>query len=335
MSPQPTLSICIATRNRAEYLAETLDSVLPQLGPQIELLVVDGASSDATPELMAAILARTSGVRYERLAKNGGFDRDYDRAVRAARGAYCWLMTDDDLVRPGAIGRILAALEDRPSLLVLNAEDRTVDMREVLTPQRVPGSDRDYAPEDEALLAELGHLLSFIGVTVIERAVWLARNPNPYLGCDFIHVGQIFQRQLPRFTRFLAEPAVSGRIGNVSYTARKFEIWMIKWPKLIWSFERYSRAARARVVLEAPWADPRALFVARGEGHYTLDAFKRWVAPRSAPAWRKLLAMLIMAVPARLAWLVMGWYWRITGNKSATTLYDWRFAPPAGGHPQA
>jgi abequosyltransferase len=323
---RPRLSICVATRNRADYLAAMLDSLIPQLGPDTELVILDGASTDATGDV---VTARASALRYIRLDKNGGVDRDYDRAVIEARGEYCWLMTDDDLVIPGAVAAVHKALESKPSLLVVNAEDWTVEFRQRLKARRVPGDhDRAYAPgEDERLFKELGYHLSFIGAVVVDRELWLERERSAYFGSAFIHVGVLFQVALPRGAVFLAEPAIRGRIGNISYGARRFDIWMLRWPKLIWSFTRFSAGARRAVALERPWSSPKALFVARGNGVYTLDQFRRVIAPRPLAATRKLVALAIACMPEALAWLSMYAYWTLAGGQDVTTRYDWLFAP--------
>lgn len=56
----PFISVAICTRNRAKLLARAVESVLPQLGPDAELLIVDNASTDETPQIAAALTARTS-----------------------------------------------------------------------------------------------------------------------------------------------------------------------------------------------------------------------------------------------------------------------------------
>ena len=116
------LSICIATYNRADVIGETLAGIIPQLQGGVELVVVDGASPDTTPDVVRSALQGRSDCRYVRLEKKGGVDQDYCRAVAEARGEYCWLMTDDDLLKPGAVERVLRALQSNPDLLVVNAE---------------------------------------------------------------------------------------------------------------------------------------------------------------------------------------------------------------------
>ena len=51
----PLLSICIATYNRADFIGETLDSIIRQLTDEVEIVVVDGASTDATRTEMSAM----------------------------------------------------------------------------------------------------------------------------------------------------------------------------------------------------------------------------------------------------------------------------------------
>jgi len=118
----PILSICIATYNRAGFIGETLDSILHQLTDEVEIVVVDGASTDATPTVMERYAADCPGLRYVRLPAKGGVDQDYCKAVECARGEYCWLFPDDDLFKPGAVKRVLDELRNGPCLVIVNAE---------------------------------------------------------------------------------------------------------------------------------------------------------------------------------------------------------------------
>ena len=77
----PLLSICIATYNRAGYIGETLDSSIPQLDDDVELLVVDGASTDNTEDVVRQFAQRETRIRYVRLSTKGGVDEDYDKSI--------------------------------------------------------------------------------------------------------------------------------------------------------------------------------------------------------------------------------------------------------------
>ncbi|MBX3525000.1 MAG: glycosyltransferase family 2 protein [Rhodoblastus sp.] len=102
------LSIAIPIYNFADFIVETLDSIVAQDGAdEVEVVVVDGASTDATPQIMAEYQARHPAVRYERLPAKGGIDRDMATAFSLTTGDYCWLFSGDDIMRPGALRRAL------------------------------------------------------------------------------------------------------------------------------------------------------------------------------------------------------------------------------------
>jgi glycosyltransferase involved in cell wall biosynthesis len=163
----PRLSICIATRNRAQFLGATLENLTASSEPGVEIVILDGASTDETAE----VVKRFPSVRYQRQEVNGGVDRDYAAAVALASGEYCWLMSDDDFVKPHAMKRVLDELATNPGLVVVNAELRTPDMSEVLDPSRLPFTDdRTYTPADhERLFVDTCGFLTFIGGVVIRR----------------------------------------------------------------------------------------------------------------------------------------------------------------------
>ena len=80
------LSICIATRNRGEFIGETLESIAAQCTSSVEIVVLDGASSDNTEQVVRALQNAMPALRYFRQEKNGGVDRDDDAVVGLALG---------------------------------------------------------------------------------------------------------------------------------------------------------------------------------------------------------------------------------------------------------
>lgn len=296
----PALSICIATYNRGRYIGATIESILPQLDEQTELVIVDGNSSDDTPEIVAGYQRRSDRIRYQRQSTNGGVDRDFAAAVELARGRYCWLFADDDLFRPGAVARVGAHLDEGHSLLIVNTAVRNADMSEVLVPNRI-GFERDrvYAPgEDARLFAETSFYLTFIGAVVIDRALWQERAKEPYFGTEFIHFAVIFQAPLPRSTRVIAEPLTDIRYGNALWSARAFEIWMFRWPALVWSMPLPDDAKR-RVVPRERWRRPLMLLGHRAIGAYSMAEYERLIAPRRPPLLPRIVAQAIARIPGR------------------------------------
>lgn len=92
----PLVSVVIATWNTGEHLGETLDSVLAQSWPHLEVIVVDDGSTDLTPSVVQRFLPR---IRYEP-RPHGGLAAARNEGIRLARGEYIALLDADDLWHP-------------------------------------------------------------------------------------------------------------------------------------------------------------------------------------------------------------------------------------------
>lgn len=297
-----TLSFCITTRNRADFIGITLESLISQATDEVEIVVLDASSTDRTPETVEEFTRRFPRLRYVRQDTNQGVDRDYDRTVELARGKYCWMMSDDDILTPGAVAEVLGRCRGNYDLIVVNAEDRDEELREVIGARRLPFlEDKVYKPSEAIrLFADVTNHLSFIPSVIIRRDLWLSRDRKPYFGSLFAHVGVIFQDPLPGDALVIARPLIAVRNANVSWASRSFEIWMFKWPGLIWSFPGFTDEVKANVCPREPWRGWKALLTHRAMGSYSLEEYRRWIAPQAAPVSRKAMAWVAAAVPGHL-----------------------------------
>lgn len=148
--PSEFLSICIPTRNRSYYLREMLTSFAGQIAElqlpltTLKLYVSDNASTDDTPEVVKSFAARLPHLVYSRNAENIGADRNVIQCTRLARGEFVWVAGDDDIIEPGALGKILEALKE-PGLALMVNLDTGYNAR-LKRPARFE-SFRDYAAE--------------------------------------------------------------------------------------------------------------------------------------------------------------------------------------------
>src|SRR5512140_2406860 len=118
----PRLSIAIPTRQRRPLLEETLHSILGEAEAHgCEIVVSDNASEDGTRAFLEAFAARHPVVRPHFQPRNVGLDRNMRDVAGHCGGDHVWLLGDDDVAAPGAIGRILARIARDPDLLVLQA----------------------------------------------------------------------------------------------------------------------------------------------------------------------------------------------------------------------
>ena len=290
--------------------------------PGVELIVVDGASPDNTPEVMAQYLSRYPEIRYYREQENSGVDRDYDKAVGYARGEYCWLMTDDDLLRPGAIKTVLSELNGMNELVIVNAEFRNVDFSKVLDERLLKlKSDKKYHIGDkESIFSETAQGLSFIGCVVIKRDIWSARNRSLYFGSLFIHVGVIFQQPPIEKVMVIAQPQITIRYGNSMWTPRGFEVWMIKWPELIWSFSGLSDSAKSTACPRGVWKNLRKLFFYRAVGGYSVNEYRTFLVSRYSGLERKLY-MAITIIPPVAANIIGSLYCALAATNARMIMH--------------
>lgn len=318
------LSICIATYKRATYIGDTLASFLPTLPAGVEVLIVDGASPDNTRDVVEAYQANYPRLAYFREDENSGVDGDYDKAVSYAQGEFCWLLTDDDVLVPGAVERVLDALDGDVDLVVVNAEVRTADLsRQILTRIMHRDGETEYgSSQADTFFAEAGQHLSFIGAVVIRRTVWLSRERRRFYGTLFVHFGVIFQNPPITAVRVIREPLIVIRYGNAMWTARGFEIWAFKWPGLVWSFNQYSEVARRVVTHPAPYRSVSRLMWFRAIGAYSPAEYAAFIQTRST--WCARLASFLVAVmPGQLANGIFSAYlWLGLGRSSPMQAYD-------------
>lgn len=120
------VSVFVPTRNRVVLLERALASIERQGRNDIEVIVVDDASTDHTPRLLAQWAAQQR-LRWFRNETQMGACAARNIAINAARGRYVTGLDDDDEMLPGRISRLLDAL--RPSDAFVCASDLIVSPR--------------------------------------------------------------------------------------------------------------------------------------------------------------------------------------------------------------
>lgn len=110
-----TISVVLPAWNAEATLGEAIASILAQSEPDLELIVVDDGSSDATAAIMADAAARDPRVRPVHLP-HGGIVAALNEGLARARGAYVARMDADDVSAPGRLAAQRAALDADPAL---------------------------------------------------------------------------------------------------------------------------------------------------------------------------------------------------------------------------
>ena len=291
---KPLLSVCIATYNRADYIGQTLESIIPQLTDEVEIVVVDGASTDNTSSVVKHYIEICKQINYIRLPSKGGVDQDFCKAVELAKGEYCWLFPDDDLLKPDAISTVLKEIVKGYSLIVVNAEVMNKDFSKVLENKRlqIDANEIYLESEIELLFNRAIFYMSFIGCVVINRDLWMRQRRNAISAPSLFMWALFFRRLCPPRYLVVAEPYITIRLGNAQWTPRAFEIWLYKWPNLLCSFTHLSEQARQKYRKTQSWLILRNIITFRAMGGYSLKEYHKLPASKDSSLWWRLLCCL-------------------------------------------
>ncbi|WP_148713954.1 glycosyltransferase family 2 protein [Chitinolyticbacter meiyuanensis] len=166
------LSIGIPTYNRSCCLDVMLQALTASVSPfadQIEVILSDNCSGDATPDIIANWLMRQPAAlaaRHVRHPENIGVSRNLVSLLYAACGDYFMFLGDDDQLNPDTFGRLLHLL----------AEKRPVAVIQALWAGRIRGAGTGELRFDEALSLFYEYGNAWAGVVDREAAVRAVNN---------------------------------------------------------------------------------------------------------------------------------------------------------------
>jgi|GEM_PF-506272 len=176
------LSICMPTRNRASFIGDALESIVLQADDAVEIVIVDGASTDNTEEVVGIYKKKFKNIVYYKAKENGGVNRDMAKSIELASGEYCWMLSDDDALKPGSINRILREIESGYEIYLCNVTACDLNLRPIRDRFWLSMFVRDtvFNLHEEAGLESyckkansIGALFSYMSSIILCRKEWL------------------------------------------------------------------------------------------------------------------------------------------------------------------
>jgi glycosyltransferase involved in cell wall biosynthesis len=122
---RPTVSICIPAYQAAAHLRTTLDSVLAQDYPDMEVVVIDNNSTDETAAILESI--GDERVRVFRNPVTVSAADNHNLAVRRSRGRFVKVLSADDIIDPDCIATQVEVFARRPDVAVVAARTDFID----------------------------------------------------------------------------------------------------------------------------------------------------------------------------------------------------------------
>jgi abequosyltransferase len=233
------LSICIPTYNFGGFLGETLESMSVQDLAGAEIVVLDSASTDDTPHVVAEWQRRLPNLKYVRADWRGGIDRDMARVVEEAAGEYVWLFSADDVMRVGAVSTVARALSPELDVLLCSHTICNKEMRFLF--------DYPVIRADPGHLFDLGDVsqrhdyfrraanteafFSFMSGIIVKTEIWrTVRLNEKFVGSCWAHVARFFEIIVERglIVRYIGGPLLDKRGDNDSFaTSSMSERWRL------------------------------------------------------------------------------------------------------------
>ena len=120
----PTISIITPSYNQSQFLDKTIRSVLSQDYPEIEYMVVDGGSTDGSPEIIRSFEKQLAWWVSE---KDNGQADAVNKGFSKASGKYIGWLNSDDLYLPGTISKAVNLLEAHPEAGFVFGDVQSID----------------------------------------------------------------------------------------------------------------------------------------------------------------------------------------------------------------
>ena len=105
------ISVILPVYNAEKYIRPTVESILTQTYPSLEIIAADDGSTDSTPEILKELAAADERLKLLRLT-NGGAASARNAALSVATGDYVGFIDSDDIAMPRLYERLSVALEE-------------------------------------------------------------------------------------------------------------------------------------------------------------------------------------------------------------------------------
>lgn len=124
----PTVTIAIPVYNAARYIEDAVRSAMRQSFVDVEILVVDNASSDNTVALVQRTAGRDDRVRVVRNPANVGMTGNFNRCLELARGRFVKFLCADDALEPRCVEEMMGILNRQAAVALVGCSRHLIDV---------------------------------------------------------------------------------------------------------------------------------------------------------------------------------------------------------------
>ncbi|MGN0447636.1 MAG: glycosyltransferase family 2 protein [Acutalibacteraceae bacterium] len=121
------ISVALAAYKGEKYIAEQINSILPQLGPEDEIIVSDDKPGEATERVVRRLMKEDSRIIYIP-GKGKGVVSNFISAIKHCKGDKIFLCDQDDVWLPDKVQKVMEAFKDGADLVLHNCYETDKDL---------------------------------------------------------------------------------------------------------------------------------------------------------------------------------------------------------------
>ncbi len=130
---QPKVSVHICTFNRADFIGRAIESVLIQTYKNLDILIIDDASTDSTETIIAKYMQTDSRIRYVRNTRNLGITKNRNKALQITDADFVAVLDSDDYwIDTHKIEKQISFLLDSPDVAIVGTQSIRVSQKETI-----------------------------------------------------------------------------------------------------------------------------------------------------------------------------------------------------------
>ena len=231
---EPLLSICIPTYNQPEAFSRILESLLPQLTSDIEIVVRDDSTNDETKKIVSHYINSVS-IRYFS-GKKEGLDVAVAFLVKEAKGKFVWWF-GNEVFTPGGVIKVVGTLKKYPNIDFLYVNSASINGGISIN----LGVSRFFKDKNE-VIEKLADLLGFISAVIFKRTDALSgiEGSNKFIGSAWVNLylvlHSIAASRHPYFLSdvcFLSDP----KDPEEKLWYDRFQVFAVNFPMVVHKFD--------------------------------------------------------------------------------------------------
>jgi len=163
---KPLVSICIPTFNGAQFITEALDSAISQTYTNLEIIISDDASSDATLAIVESYKSKTTIPITIYHHKPKGIGSNWNNSIIKANGTYIKFLFQDDVLNPTCISEMVEVMENNKEVGLVACK------REIIVDKAYLNDETEKWIETYGDLQEHLNLPIVNGIQYLDKAIF-------------------------------------------------------------------------------------------------------------------------------------------------------------------